>query len=252
MFKKMKKNELATALKVVLVVALIAAGGGIYLYSQVNSYKDNLKKEQEQKELLDARIKEVEAQLGVEREEKESLAIKLTNAISDKEVVFDAGEVTSKLKDIGELATVEYDYTDVGSCDSHLVVTGTSWQIPFTQKTVVVSMDGIIKVGVDVEQIKIESDELTKTITVKVPKAKILSHELDEDSFTVYDEKNSIFNKVTLQDSADIRKEIKTKAEQKVKEKDLYTQAQKRAGDTVKYLIESIPYIKDKYTIVVK
>ena len=38
------------------------------------------------------------------------------------------------------------------------------------------------------------------TVTITLPEAEILSHEIDEDSMEVFDEKTSIFNPFTVED----------------------------------------------------
>lgn len=57
----------------------------------------------------------------------------------------------------------------------------------------------VVKAGIDFN--KITWSVKNKTITVKMPESKILSCELDMDSFKVYHEEESIFTKITLKDN---------------------------------------------------
>jgi len=142
-----------------------------------------------------------------------------------------------------------YRYTNVGTLDASKKLFKTDVNIPGTKKSVVMTMDGIIKVGVDVEGIKIKSNEATKTITITIPKAKLLSNELDEESIKIYDETNGMFNKVTLEDSSSLRTQIKAKSEEDAIENGVYEQAKKNAQDILRCMLEAIPGLKDTYTI---
>ena len=99
-------------------------------------------------------------------------------------------------------------------------------------------------------QVEIFADESAKTITVKIPDAKILSNELFEESMSIYVEEDSIFSKITLDDSCSIRSEIKEKAKQNAINNNLLVQAHKKAEEMITYLIESVPAAKDNYTII--
>ena len=61
---------------------------------------------------------------------------------------------------------------------------------------------------------EIEWKEKNKTIEVKLPEAKVLSNELDMDSFKVYHEEESIFSKITLEENNDAVKKMKLNAQE--------------------------------------
>ena len=56
-----------------------------------------------------------------------------------------------KLQEIGELATVEYHYTNMGKFENQLDFYG--WAVPLTKKSFIVSYDGVIKAGVDISDL---------------------------------------------------------------------------------------------------
>lgn len=51
-------------------------------------------------------------------------------------------------------------------------------------------------------------------LKVKLPEAKVLSNELDMDSFKVYHEEESIFSKITLEENNDAVKKMKLNAQE--------------------------------------
>ena len=55
-------------------------------------------------------------------------------------------------------------------------------------------------------------------VTVRLPEAEILSHEMDEGSVEIFDEKASIFNPFTVEDFAAFQAEQKDAMEQKALE----------------------------------
>ncbi|HIT64986.1 MAG TPA: DUF4230 domain-containing protein [Candidatus Ventrimonas merdavium] len=58
--------------------------------------------------------------------------------------------------------------------------------------------EGTIKAGIEITDITAEVDETNKVITVYLPKAKILSHEIDDESFETLDEKAGLFNPIEV------------------------------------------------------
>ena len=110
-------------------------------------------------------------------------------------------------------------------------------KLPFTTKSFIITYDGQIKAGVDLSKAQI--DISGKTITVTLPDAQILSHEIDEDSIEVFDESTSIFNPLKVEDYTAFNKDQKSRMEKKAQEKGLLTEARKAAVKTVeKYLAQ--------------
>lgn len=186
------------------------------------------------------------------RDKIANLENKIEALLIEEEIIFDAAPIEEEILKIGELATEAYSHTTVGSLDAVEYFKHLGWKVPGSQKTVLVEMDGMIKVGIDVTKINITTDETTKTITINIPEAMIISNELFEDTMVVHIEEEGIFNDITLADSSNLRTQIKEKAEQKVLSSDLFEQAQEEAGQYVCGLIDAVPGIADAYTIVVK
>lgn len=246
------KKAIKSIIAIILIVAAVAGGAYMWHTSEMNSLSQQLSEEQARKDLMSQRIQEIEKQLSSSEAEKESLLAKVDELLAEDVVAFDSEAIMEEILEIGELATVEYRYTNVGTLDASKKFSFVDWTVPFSGKTAVVTMDGVIKVGVDMSQVEIITDESAKTISVMIPEAKVLSNELFEDSMAVYVEEDSLFSKISLDDSSSIRADIKTKAQKNALDNGLLDQAREKAGEIIVYLIEAVPMVKDTYTIVVR
>lgn len=120
-------------------------------------------------------------------------------------------EKTTKLgfEDIGELATQEAYCTQVSVTEASRELFG--MQIPFTQSKYIYSYDVLIKAGFDFQEI--EWSEREHTILVKMPEVKLLSSEIDVESFKVYHDEESIFRPITLKENNQAMKKLRKQAE---------------------------------------
>lgn len=113
------------------------------------------------------------------------------------------------------------------------------WKVPFTDKKFIVAYEGFICAGVDLENLDIQIHD--KTINIKIPKSKILSHTIDEKSIKVFDEKNSIFNPIKIEDYKNFSTDQKTVVEKDAIKKGLL----KEADDKTQKAIEEILNVDD-------
>ncbi len=183
------------------------------------------------------------------RIERNTSVTKEENTFTDTEKTITGDIIRSSLNDIGELATEEYYYTGVESFDSSKSFQG--FELPFTTSRFIFSYDGVIKAGIDFTGIEVEKDDLKKLVVVTLPKAKILSSEIDEDSFKLYDEKQSIFNPLHVTDVNDTIKDLKAKAEADAEKKGVLKRADKNAVTLIKQFLKSTYDLSD-YTIKVE
>ena len=112
--------------------------------------------------------------------------------------------------------------------------------------------EGEIHAGVDLDQAKVNINQEAKSISVTLPKTKILSHDIDEDSVMFYDEKNSIFNPLELEDYSNFRKEEEAKVEKEAIDKGLLKEAKDQTLKAVKEILLLNPIIEEEYTLTVK
>lgn len=141
----------------------------------------------------------------------------------------------SKLSEISELASVTYRYTNMAQFENSSDFYGVT--LPFTTKKFILTYDGTIKAGIDLDQVRI--DVTGNAVTVRLPEARILSHEIDEDSVEIFDEKTSIFNPFTVEDFTAFQAEQKQEIEEKALERGLLEEAAEQAEDSVRLLLEA-------------
>lgn len=155
--------------------------------------------------------------------------------------------IEQQLQDVQELATVEYYYTNMGRFENQVDFYG--WKVPFTRKSFIVSYDGVIKAGVDLADMTVKVSG--NTVSVTLPAAKILSHEIPEDSLEVFDETRNLFNPIQIEDYTGFTRDQKDLLEARALENGLLTRALEKAKDAVRSLLAPMPGMAD-YTLIVQ
>lgn len=174
------------------------------------------------------------------------LAVMMWRGSSQSYASAHADLISQRLESIGELATVEYFYTNAGRYENQADFYG--WKVPFTKKSFFVCYDGSIKAGIDVQDIGLNVEG--KRITITLPPAEILSHEIDRDSIEVLDETKNIFNQISITEYNDFCTDQMNETEQQVREKGLLAEAQQRAHDVVMALLKTAGITPEEWEIV--
>lgn len=141
--------------------------------------------------------------------------------------------IFNKLVSAKELTTLKYHYTNMGQFENQNTFYG--YKIPFTSKKFIVSYDGLINAGVDLEKMKVELHD--KNIEIKIPPTKILSHEIYEDSLKVFDERESIFNRIDIEDYNNFSKDQKKEVEKKAIKRGLLKEADEESKKAIEELL---------------
>lgn len=229
--KKSAKLSVKTKLiilLVVIVVILCLILGIVILNHRTNKYKAETE----------------QAQAEIERLLNDAVLLeKVSKTISTE-------EIESTIKEIGELATVEYIYTDASKFEDSNKIK--DFNVPFTKKSFIVKWSGTIKAGIKLEDIKTEIDESEKTITVYIPKSKILSHTHDPNGFEILDESNNIFNPIEVDDVNTFTVDNDKFTEQKAIDKGLLEKADANAKATIESVLKSNAVISENYDVVIK
>lgn len=137
--------------------------------------------------------------------------------------------IFNKLINVRELTTLKYYYTNMGQFENQNTFYG--YKVPFTSKKFIVSYDGVIHAGVDLEKMDVKLKG--KSIEIKIPPAKILSHEIYEDSLKVFDERESIFNRIDIEDYNNFSKDQKKEVEAKAIKRGLLKEADQEAKKAI-------------------
>ena len=161
-----------------------------------------------------------------------ALAVVLTLGLSS---IFNHEEKPIKLgfEDIGELATQAAYTTIVEDTDVSRELFGVS--IPFTQSKLIYSYDVVVKAGLDFDQVKWTVSE--NKIKVEMPEIRILSSEIQFDSFQTYCENESIFRPVKIDENNQAIQEMVKKAETTAVENGLLENARENAEMMIKGFI---------------
>ena len=161
----------------------------------------------------------------------------------------DIRTINVEIQNIGELATVEYLYTDAGKFEASAEMFGRELPFSFTTKSFIVKWDGSIKAGVDISRVRAEADETEKEIIIFIPKAEILSHEIKTGSVETLDEKNGLFNKINMEDIREFGVVSKDAMEQRAVENGLLDKALENAEGII-FRLADIGMARDMgYTI---
>lgn len=150
------------------------------------------------------------------------------------------------LKDIGELATQAGYFTTVQTINKSRDVLG--WEIPLTQSNYVYSYDGTIKAGINFEDIELDVNDETHIITVRFPEFKILSTEIDEDSFKIYNDGTNLFTTLRVEDVNKSNAELKNEARKTALKNGILESARSNAEVLVRGFLASM-YDLSNYTI---
>ena len=153
--------------------------------------------------------------------------------------------LASRIASAKKLITTEYHYTNMGAMENHNEFYG--WKVPFTRKSFIISYEGVIYAGVNVDETDIKIKD--KEIIIDLPDAEILSHEIKEDSVTIFDERTSLFNPIQIEDYTSFSSDQKKVMEGKVISNGLLDTAEKNTKEAIKELLMLSPDIAESYTI---
>lgn len=156
---------------------------------------------------------------GIRRQIMLFLAVVVLIGLAIAAVLFGVRQITSSQSDtkelgfenIGELATQVAYCTEVSHTEGDHSIFGVS--IPFTKSTSIFSYEVVIKAGIDFTKVEYELNEDQTRVKIVMPKVKILSSELDLDSFKMYYEKESVFKPITMNDTNEALMALRKNAE---------------------------------------
>ncbi|MCI9587098.1 MAG: DUF4230 domain-containing protein [Oscillospiraceae bacterium] len=203
------------------------------------------------KSLLDTRkqVRDQEARLEAQRATIAQLQKEPEDSglIHEGKPIITGDTIREQFSDLGELVAIEYIYTNADQYENQNQVTVFKWEVdvPFTAKSFLLSYDGRIKAGVALSNVQVNINDNAHTITVTLPPAEITSHEIFEDNIRVFNEKDGIFNRITVENYADFISGQKTVMEQRAIDLGLLTSADKNAQTVLRSLLSSLPGMED-------
>lgn len=222
--KKLKKRLIAAGVCAVLLILIF---GATWLYGY-NYSKNIMQKE------IDALKAEIE------------LLINTPVVVDPVTPEIIQSVLSSEMSDISELASAEYLFTNAARFTDTKHIAGIfDW---ITKKSFVQKWDGVIKAGVNLQNVAVSISG--DTITITLPAAEILSYEIDYESVEVLDEKNNIFNPISVEDKANFDAETAEAMKARAIENGLLEKAQKNAENIIANLLTASIENIQEYNIV--
>ncbi|MCB9033351.1 MAG: DUF4230 domain-containing protein [Chitinophagales bacterium] len=130
----------------------------------------------------------------------------------------DSTIVVEKIEKVLKMVTIEGNFSELLTYSDYDYI-----DFPGFRKKAIIKVDAKVMVGYDLNNIKITTDEATKTITISnLPKAQILSV---DHNLSYYDMDNGLFNSFDEKDLSALNAKAKALIVEKAKSSDLLQQA---------------------------
>ena len=159
-----------------------------------------LKNDQEQKPVVTATPASTKTPVASNKPEVTTITVK---------------EVEAVLKPAADLITSKYYYKNAADFKSVVKFFDTDIEIPFTTSKGYIIYNGIVNIGINFDDIFFGVDNKNRTITVHLPKEKILAHEIDNSSVRT-DTQQSILNMLDAEYYATLIDGLKKQTEEEV------------------------------------
>ncbi|MDR0587205.1 MAG: DUF4230 domain-containing protein [Treponema sp.] len=170
-----------------------------------------------------------------------------------------AHTVVKEALPVGEYASLAYHYTSVVKDINSRDLNG--WTIPFTTRKYIFTYDGIMKLGIDGTRIRVEeasgsadgSDSANSVngpvIRIILPPIQILSHQVDDDSVEVFEQSQTIFNEIKIEEAFRVTADRKREMEEKVLNSGAVDDAKVSLEQQFGSLFRGLPGIRDNYDL---
>jgi len=147
---------------------------------------------------------------------------------------------------IGKLETQAAYFTNVQTIEKARDIWG--WTVPFTSSKYIFSYDGVVRAGINFEDVGVRVDELTHTVHITLPEVEITDISIDPNSLKLYDESKNIFSPLKLDDVNNSLLKVEEEAEKQAIGNRILESAQENAKTLITGLLAS-SYDMNIYTI---
>lgn len=141
----------------------------------------------------------------------------------------------------------EYRYSNTAAFKNRTTVY--DYGVPLTKKAFTLSYEGIITVGLNPDDIKVETDDERYTITITLPEGYIISHETDPDSFELENVQDSFFNPISYEDYYSVCESQNYKMEQRAAASGMYAGLYRQTEEQIAEYLNRDGVIGAEYTI---
>jgi hypothetical protein len=147
--------------------------------------------------------------------------------------------IMDTIYEVLEITTTKYNYTNIVTFKKDKTVNNV--KIPFTEKSFIVKYNGVIKAGINGDDIKVVKNT-GDTIDIQIKKCVILDHYIDQENVYVYDIKNSIFNKLTINEVFEELNKYKDEYEKQIMSEGFVEEIKKNTESSLKTTLKNIGY----------
>lgn len=151
----------------------------------------------------------------------------------------DNSKVLDTISKTLELNTVKYNYSNLVTVKKDKTINNI--KLPFTEKSFIIKYEGVINGGVRSDNVKILINE-EDTIKLEISECSILEHYIKDDGIYVYNTKESIFNKIEIQEVLDDISKYKNEYEKKVLEEGFLKEVESSVKDNLTSILTSLGY----------
>lgn len=155
----------------------------------------------------------------------------------------------SDVASVCELSTLKCYFHNIAKAETQ--ASGLLKFLNYGYKKVWMEYDGVVNIGIDASQIKIQEPDKNNVVRISIPDAKILSIEADESSLTDPLTESGFWTEITTEDKTTAysaaQDDMKKSAEENTA---LLNQAKERAKDVIEaYVINVGKLIDQTYTV---
>lgn len=239
----------------VLVIAAVAAAIAIpiTLLNRARSNEEALRIELEEAQrilqLREDTVAALEKQQSGQKSMIENLQEQVDELlrIQDAQPVITSDQLSDQLGTLRELVTKEYIYTNAARREASKTWLW-GWTLPFSDSSLLVTYDGSIKAGIDLNEVKFDVDEDARVITVTIPASKITDNVIPQETINVLEVKDGLFNRITFEDYNEFIGAEKPVMEQKAIERGLLDESDQEARAAIEAFLRLMPGI-DSYEL---
>lgn len=267
---KEKRGLISTVISVALIVVAVLAVQRAWKYpelekenkalqasvSEANKKLEELDKTQaqlahseEEVRLLKESTNALKGQVSALNTENEELNNQLEELLNVKETtpVITREILDEQITSLSELVTKKYWYRNATkSKEAKEWLWGVT--MPLSDIEFVAMYDGSITAGIDLNEVKFNVNQQTKTITVTMPESKIFDHNIPQETINVVVAKNNLFNSISFNDYNRFISAEKDVMEETAIGQGILNEANQEAKEIIKAFLEKVPGM-DTYTL---
>ena len=146
-----------------------------------------------------------------------------------------------------QMESIKYPFSDCDRFSYYQTID--EWQIPFTEKAFTMKWNGVITAGIDMNEVSITANKAKDKLIVTIPAAKIISYTVEPDSFELLDERNSIFNPISLEDLTKLDEDVEIQMKDRTIDNGVLRIAEENAQLLILDVLRAAPTIGSFYEI---